>query len=171
MAKKGAIKETVLRRFAESAETGTLPSDASIVYRVSGGAPGERYEEAVVMTVSGDTRVTMMDELKGRPIVSVRDEVGPEAPLEICRILVAASESLTPASEARFAPDSLVGSISVGVGDDVETYYFEVEEDEIGEGKVERAGPTPTAELRLIHERFQTLEQAVLEKGRVANKD
>jgi hypothetical protein len=108
----------------------------------------------------------LKDELRGKPAVSVRDEVGPEEPLEICRLLVSGSEHLTPAAEARFLPDTLVGSVSVGIGDEAETYYFEAEEagDDRAEA-VEQVGPAPDSGLEAIRERFHTIERRLLAKG------
>ena len=54
--------------------------------------------------------------------------------------------TLIPHAEARFLPDSTVGSITVGVGDEQATYYFLVDE----EAPQARALAAPSAEAGAV---------------------
>lgn len=159
-------QKSVLERVREQAMAGELADNVTIVYRVSGGAPGQRYSESVVLTASGKARITVQDELEGEPGADVHDEIGHQVALEVCHLLAAGLQCLIPESEAQFVPDALVGSISVGIGDEAETYYFDADEE-----ACEHMGRPMPNELRAIRERFNDIERTSLAKTQGARKD
>jgi hypothetical protein len=122
------MEQSVVAEIRTQAEGGRLAEDLSIVYRIRGGSPGESVDETVALNGSGAVRVVVRDSLGGAPEGDVRDELGEKAVVELSVLLERGVEGLIPQSDARFLPDSLVGSIQVGLGDRSETYYFHADE-------------------------------------------
>jgi hypothetical protein len=125
----GESKISVLKRLREQVTKGKLADDVSIVYRLHGGAPGKQQIESVLLTADGRTRVSVADSIGSKSEGTATNELGPKAVLDLASTIVLAVDDLIPASQAQFLPDSLVGSVSIGFGDDVETYYFDADED------------------------------------------
>ena len=150
-------QESVLSRLRTQLESGHLNDDVSIVYRVQGGTHGERLDESVVLNAAGSVRVKVSDGLGRKRAGDARDELDREAVLELARTIVAGIDDLIPRSEARFVPDALVGTVSIGIGDEVEIYHFDADEDAL----VHRRSAMPSG-VRSIVDSFDSLERRFL---------
>ena len=121
-------KGSVLARVGQQAAAGALEDAVTLTYLADGGVPGRRLTRSLVMTASGRTRVKLMDENASRHAVA-QDSVARDVPLELCRLLSAGAERLTPVSQARFEPDSLVGMVTIGLGDEAilaENHFIDI---------------------------------------------
>lgn len=150
-------KETVAARIRQQAEEGRLADDVSIVYRVHGGSHGEHVDESIVLTAEGSVRVKVTDALDTQRSGEAREELGREEVLELARVLGPGIDDLVPESKARFVPDELVGSVTVGIGDESETYYFHADED-----MYVHAGETVPTGVKAVRERFTSIEETCL---------
>ena len=148
---------TVLSRFRDLLKTGDLSDDVSIVYRLNGGAPGKQVNESVLLTSDGKVRVLVSDELGRKLEGDAGDNLGREAFLELARTVESGINDLIPEPEARFIPDSLVGSVSIGIGDEVETYYFDADE----EAAAHQGSEMPSG-VRSITTSFDSIEERCL---------
>ena len=84
-----------------------------IVYRVQGGPSEERLEETVALGADGTVRAIRRDGLGHKTEGDTGDKLGRQAVLDLLHLLERGLDGLTPVSEARFLPDSLVGSIQI----------------------------------------------------------
>jgi hypothetical protein len=121
----GRAQSDVIRRFRERVGRGDLRG-LQVTYRVSGGMPaegragqelrvsGEGASTARSLTGGSGSRAPQEASTRLRP-----QEVGP-----LFAQLAQGLDSLTPRSQARFVPDSVVGSITVEVDGVEETRYF-----------------------------------------------
>lgn len=155
------MKQSVLAELRRQAREGRLADDVTIVYRVRGGSHEERVDETVALGARGAVRVRVADGLGRRAQGDVRDELGQDAVVDLARLIERGVDGLIPRSEARFLPDSLVGSIQIGVGDRSETYFFHADE-----GQREHAGaPALSDEARRLLQRFGEIESTCLKRG------
>ena len=122
------MKQSVLADLRKQARKGHLADDLSIVYRVFGGSHGADVDETIALGASGAVRVRVLDKLGRKQEGDARDELGKETVVELVRLIDRGVEGLIPRSEAQFLPDSLVGSVQIGLGDRTETYYFHADE-------------------------------------------
>jgi len=102
----------------------------SIVFRICGGAPGQRVERTVALAGSGAVRARIRDDWSHDDEGDGRADLDRETLLEAARLVGRGLEELIPAAEARFVPDSVIGSVTVGIGEESETYFFDASEDE-----------------------------------------
>lgn len=134
--------ERTLREFSDHVDRGDLVDDIKIVYRVSGGMPHESHEpaeEALVeeeleefrLSGGGTADVVLRrstpEEIPTRVLSTELDRAESQ---ELFRRIKSGLNGLVPRSEARFLPDSLIGSITVEVGGEAETFYFLADEEE-----------------------------------------
>jgi len=152
-------KESVLLQLNKQLAAGRLNDDVGIIYQVQGGVHGEQLNESVTLTATGSTRVQVSDALGKKHSGDVHAELGRETVLKLVRTITAGIDDLIPKSKARFVPDSLVGSVSIGIGDEAETYYFHADD--------EMALPPG---VRLIIDSFGKIEKRCLE-GNVNKKE
>jgi hypothetical protein len=152
------MKQPVVRTFAERVSRGKLGPDLQVIYRVAGGMPSERLEYEIKIDSVGGAKITSYDAqisrtIKHGPIASDVPEVA-----DLFKQIVAGLHSLLPASRATFLPDALVGSITIRVDDEEETFYFvpEVEKRRTPEKRV-----APPMELTL--QRFWDMAKGVTE--------
>jgi hypothetical protein len=149
-------------RFRELVAQEDLSQDVQVVYRVSGGMPEERMEKRR-FRLSGSNEAEAMFVDKPTALVSSRDDLGPEAPQEVSTQLdsaetqrlfqdVASSlDSLVSSSEARFLPDSSIGSITIEIGGEQETLYFLADEGQ-RQGQDEAYAPRMPEALKPLEE-------------------
>lgn len=101
-------------------------ADVTVTYRVAGGMPADnRIEEELQVSSAGATARTAH-------AAAPAEASGTVDPAEFTAVLQLIEQDvgqLIPRSEARFIPDSTVGSISVGIGDAETTYFFLVDEE------------------------------------------
>jgi hypothetical protein len=121
----------VLRRFRERVGRGDLRG-IRVTYRVSGGMPAEgRAGEE--LRVSGEGISTARALTAGSGARAAQEASARLRPQEVEQLfgrLAQGLDGLTPRAQARFVPDSVVGSITVEVDGAEETRYFLAEADE-----------------------------------------
>lgn len=107
-----------------------LSKQLKVVYRVAGGMPSERVEEEVQLLGNGEVTVKFRDQLKSPEVQEASAKLAAGETRQILQQLEAAFGSLVPRSGANFVPDSVVGSITVEIEGEAETYYFLVDEEQ-----------------------------------------
>src|SRR5713101_5513887 len=114
----------VVQAFAERVQQAELGPDLQVSYRVVGGMPSQRVDYEVTVDSVGGARVAVSDARTSR--TARRASIAPEN-LDVAglfRQISAGLHSLMPASRASSSPDAFVGSITIRVGGDEETFYF-----------------------------------------------
>lgn len=125
--------------------------DVTITYRVAGGMPADnRIEEELTLAGAGATARTVRDAVAEEATGSI-DQAEFAAVLQLIERDVG---RLTPRREARFLPDSTVGSIAVRVGDTTTTYYFLVDEEAQQERATTPEPPGAVDTLAAMHRRL-----------------
>lgn len=118
------MKQRVVQVFAERVSQAKLGQDLQVIYRVVGGMPSQRVECEVNVDSVGGARVAVYNARISRTVK--RASIAPEN-LDVAGLfeqISAGLHSLLPASRAIFPPDALVGSITIRIGDNEETFYF-----------------------------------------------
>lgn len=159
-----ANKKTVVSQLRSQAKKGKLANNAAIYFKLEGGVGEDHIEESVAITSPGDLLVKVNDSLLKRPQGEVCSHIDQQNTLELCRTLLDGVNSMVPAADASFIPDTLLGSVSFIIGDETETFYFEADE----EDRAHRGKPIPD-EIKSILNQMQQIENIhLLEKnGRV----
>jgi hypothetical protein len=117
----------VMQKLHERLDKGTLSDDIKITLRVAGGMPHERNEEEYIVYGSGRTILSMKDVQK----MEFSAELNKSILTDFFRRLEEGLDSLATRSNARFLPDSLIGSITIDVaGEKTTLYYLAKEEDQ-----------------------------------------
>ncbi len=154
----------IIQRFRESVDKGVFTEDMKVVYRVAGGLPSQRLEEEFILSGRGKAEVKALDMLKSERREAASADLNKAETLEAFKKIRLSLDSMVPRSEARFPPDSVVGSVSIEVGGEMITLYFPVEE-------VERA-----AEKKFISspisdtiQYFKEISKRLLEKEKGGN--
>jgi hypothetical protein len=147
-----------IQKFRERLNQGNL-AGINVTYRVSGGMPAEgRIEEE--FSVSGNNLGTVRT-VTG---TNLPQEASAEfAPAEVQSLLTQVGQgidSLVPRSEARFLPDSVVGSITFEVDGEEATFYFLVDEEE----RQSQNKPISPAMVEAI-DTFSNLSEQLLQRG------
>lgn len=120
----------MIKAFRERLGRDTLPEDVSIVYRVAGGMPHERIEQEFRLTGAGETTVKMRDELREMPPQETTDRLDQSETRDLLEQIGVSLDELVPRSEARFLPDSAVGSITLIVDGEEQTLFFLADEEQ-----------------------------------------
>jgi len=115
--------------FRERLNRTELPEDVSIVYRVIGGMPHERIEQEFRLASTGETTVKMRDALRGIPQQETSRTLDRGEVRDLLQQMDLTLDDLVPRSEARFPPDSAVGSITLNVAGEQETLFFLADEE------------------------------------------
>jgi hypothetical protein len=120
------MSDQAIQRFNQYVDLGNLTNDVKVIYRVSGGMPHEAVEQEFVVSGSGSANLT------GR---SASGSISPQTfginqgeNREIFGLIRSGIDRLPTRSEARFLPDSSVGTITVEVNGEAETFYFLADE-------------------------------------------
>jgi len=148
----------VVQAFAERVSKGKFGPDLQVTYRVVGGMPSQRVNYEVDVNSVGGATVAASDARISR--TPKRASIAPEN-LDVPGLFKQISvglQSLRPASRASSAPDAAVGSITIRVGADEETFYF------VPEAEKRRApgsGVAPSMERAL--QRFWGIAKDVVE--------
>ena len=125
----------VIQKFHERIDRGNLTDDTKIVYRVAGGFPHERIEE-YCLSGSGTATLLRQDRLNSIPRQELSTTLDQTESRELFQQIRSGLASLIPQSQARFLPDSVVGSLTVEVDGERETFYFlPQEEDRVAQNK------------------------------------
>jgi hypothetical protein len=147
----------VVSRLRAQAQQGNLSDDAAIVFRMTGGVGDDALEESMILTGAGGLQIRSRDRSGRKPLGEVRTDIGRAEALELYRLLLQGIDSMVPASQARFVPDTLVAAVTLGLGNDVETFYFAADEEDH-----ERRGQPLKPEIRRILYRVRQIEVAHL---------
>jgi hypothetical protein len=118
------MKQRVVQAFAKRVSQGSLAQDLQVIYRVVGGMPSQRVEYEVNVDSVGGARVAVYDARISRR--AKRASIAPEN-LDVAGLfeqISAGLHTLLPASRATFPPDAFVGSITIRIDDNEETFYF-----------------------------------------------
>jgi hypothetical protein len=122
--KEDLIKE----KFREAVEKGDF-SKINITHKISGGTPGEgRFEEEFY--VSGYTGATLRIRSTGEPPKEISSNLKENDIRLLFEKLDKGIDSLVIRENARFIPDSMVGSVTIEVNGDQATFYYLAEEEE-----------------------------------------
>jgi hypothetical protein len=147
----------LLTRFRRAVERGEL-DDVRVVYRVSGGEPGERIDEEIRLSGADSASLRAHDELRPSAAAEVAEErLDAEEARSMYRETASALEAMVPRSQARFIPDSTVGMVTIGVGEEEETLYFLADEEQSygQEERIARGAPRAAGAMREIARRLR----------------
>ncbi len=150
-------KKSVVTIFQDQAKQGRLEENLAIVYQLRGGTGDQSIDKSVIAMASGKLHSRVRDELATKPEVETSVEIRQDEVLDLCRLLLQGIESMIPASEARFIPDTLVASVSLVFGDEKETFYFAADEEDC-----EHRNQPIEAKIRKILERYREIEASCL---------
>ncbi|MFC9872895.1 hypothetical protein [Nocardia salmonicida] len=114
---------TVAREFAERVDQGQLQG-MGILRRVAGGMPSQ---QVAAETIAMDLGPVSLRSTGGAPGAVAESLADPEF-RDVLQKLSKAVNELVPRSEARFLPDSLVGSLTIKVDDREATFYYLADE-------------------------------------------
>lgn len=158
-----SLESKVIQKFREHLDRESLTEDIKVVYRVAGGMPHERIEEEFTLSGRGRAKVMVRDVLRSIPAQEASGELDQVETRDLLQQIESGLDSLVPRSEARFIPDSVVGSITVEVNGEEETLYFLVDEEE--RLAQERAiAPQMTEAIRRISQVSQRLLESKKEQ-------
>jgi hypothetical protein len=128
-------EDAVLESFRGKVAAGDI-SGIRVRVRVAGGMPEEQHvDRTIEVDSSGAAAATAAADDAAGP-AEERGDVPEEDLSALMRELSEGAEGLVPRSQARFLPDSLVGSVVLEVdGDTTELFYLADEQDRITQNK------------------------------------
>jgi hypothetical protein len=146
----------VVTRFRSAVERGEL-GELRVVYRVTGGLPGERIDEEISLSGADSASLRARDELRPSAASEVAERLDAEEARQMYRQTASALEAMVPRSEARFVPDSTVGMVTIGVGGEEQTLYFLADEGQSygQEERIARGAPRAAGAMREIARRLR----------------
>jgi hypothetical protein len=150
----------IIEKFRERVKRGTLNDDVRVVYRISGGMPSERVDEEFNLSGNGKATVRSLDILKSRTFKEATADLTQGEVSEAFQKVEKSLDKLVPFSEARFMPDSIVGSITIEEGGKKTTLYFQ-EEETVPTENIRGASP----EISVISRYFREASQCILKKA------
>jgi hypothetical protein len=109
---------------------GSLPKNLKLRYRLSGGLPSERLEEELTISGEGQADVQRRDMLVESDTRRGNLKLEDAETRQLFQDIEAGLDSLVDADQAEFVPDSVVGSITLEVGGETRTFFFQVEQDQ-----------------------------------------
>jgi hypothetical protein len=118
------MKQRVAQAFAERVKQRNLGPDVQVIYRVVGGMPSQRVKYEVAVDSVGGARVAGSD---ARVTPTARHASIPPERVDVVDLfeqISAGLHSLMPEGRATFLPDALVGSLTISIDGDEETFYF-----------------------------------------------
>lgn len=151
----------IIRMFRESVKRGEFNDDLKIGYYVSGGMPHQRIEEEFVLSGSGKAITRKQDLLRSIRIPQVSTKLDHAEVQDIFQQVEQGLDSLVTRSEARFLPDSVVGSITIEVKGEKTTLYFLADE----EDRTIHNKPISSHMVKAI-QHFTNISQRILKKER-----
>jgi hypothetical protein len=143
-------------RFRELVARGDLSQDVRVVYRISGGMPEERIEEEFRLSGSSVAESRFVDERTAGVAREVSGELDGAETQQLFQGVASGLDELVNRSEARFLPDSSIGSITIEVGGEQETLYFLADEGQ-RQGQDEASAPRIPEVLKPLEETSRRL--------------
>ncbi|KOP24657.1 hypothetical protein AMR41_19970 [Hapalosiphon sp. MRB220] len=140
------MSRQILQRFNERIDRANLNDNVRIVYRVRGGMPHEAVDQELRVSGSGIANFMKRSVLGKTSLQELSTQLNQAESQEIFRLVKSGLDSLPTRSEARFLPDSLVGSITVEIDGEEETFYFLADEDD----RVVQNKPIPLELIKAI---------------------
>ncbi len=134
-----------IQSFKQRVDLGQLTSEVKVIYRASGGMPHEAAEQEFV--VSGSGSANLMDLSVSGLISRQAFDINPGDNSRIFELIRSGIDQLPTRSEARFLPDSSVGTITIEVNGAEETFYFLTDEAD----RVLQNKPIPSEISKAIH--------------------
>ena len=114
----------VAQAFAERVSRSELGPDLQVIYRVVGGMPSQRVDYEIKVDAVAGARVVVSDARASRTAQRASIEPGTLDVAGLFKEISAGVHSLVPASRASSTPDDYIGSMTIRVGSDEETFYF-----------------------------------------------
>lgn len=146
----------IIRKFRERLDRGNLTDDVNVVFRIAGGMLGQRIEQEFILSGSGEAKTMLRDVLRSVETVKTSSKLDRAETRDLLRKIASGVDSLVPRSEARFLPDSVVGSVTIEVdGEKTKLYFLAGEEERAARGK--KISPEMTDAIRLIKKKSQQL--------------
>lgn len=128
--------------------------DVTVVYQVSGGVPGEDIGPSGgpvgTLRLLGDGHLTAPGEMTV--------QLDPAETRQLLQQVASSLDSLVPRTEARFLPDSAVGSVTIGVRGREATLYFLADEGQ-QQGQEERITQGAAEAIRPLREMVRRLRR------------
>lgn len=123
---EGSASE-LIKEFRGALAAGELTEDVVVDYEISGGLPGEDVPDLgrtagipARVRLAGDGRLTVPDQ----PAV----QLDPSETVRLLEQVASSLDGLVPRAQARFLPDSTVGSLTIAVHGGEATLYFLADE-------------------------------------------
>jgi hypothetical protein len=148
-------------RFRERVARGDLRQDVQVVYLISGGMPEERIEEEFRLSGGSEAESRFVDERTAEAAREVSAQLDSAETQQLFQRVASSLDALVSRSEARFLPDSSIGSITIEVGGEQETLYFLADEGQ-RQGQEEASAPRMPEALKPLEE---TSRRLLAERG------
>lgn len=125
--------QELVRKFVDRARTTQSTEGLTATYRISGGAPGDTIDEHVEVTRDQSVRVRVRDETAAGRSGDAESTLAEGETGDLYRVVADALPHMTSRDEARFLPDSLVGSMTIEVDGETTTLFFDADRDRLPE--------------------------------------
>lgn len=120
----------VIEALRETLAGEDLPAGLKITFRVSGGAPSKSVFEEIRMGSSGHHEVARSDEIRSKPLEKADLNLSDAETRRLFEEIAENLDQLVPRSEAAFAPDTVLGCVSVELEGKRADFFYAVDEDE-----------------------------------------
>jgi hypothetical protein len=130
-------------------------TDLAVVYEVSGGVPSEEFE---ALTAAGSVRGKLSLVGSG-DLTTTQDQpkhINPVETRDLLQQVASSLDSLIPRDQARFLPDSVVGSVTIVVRGEEATFYFLADEGQ-RQGQDERIARGASEAIRPLRELWRRI--------------
>jgi hypothetical protein len=122
-------EQFVRQKLKDGLAGASLPKNVRLRFRLSGGMPSQRLEDEFTLTGDGKVTARRRDMLVEAKTHLGRRQLDREETRQLFQDLEAGLDHLVRAEDARFLPDSVVGSVTLEAGGESLTLYFPVERD------------------------------------------
>lgn len=147
-----------IKKLRERLEQGNLRG-VSVRYRESGGMPAQgRIGEEVHISADSNRVTARIAEGTRHPQESSK-QLAPSEVRSLLNRLAEGIDSLVPRSQARFLPDSVLGSITIDIDGEKSEFFFLIDE----EDRKDQNRPISPA-MAEVAEKFANLSQQLLRK-------
>lgn len=148
----------IVQEFVSRVQRGEL-NGVSITYRASGGMPGEAHVREQMSIMDG-ARAEARHEATGTPPAEAAADVDTRQIGELFQKLAHGMGELVPREQARFVPDSLVGSVTIEIGGKSTTLFYLADAEE----RRDQNKPLSPDTLKAL-ERMARLSRDLVQRG------